>query len=263
MRLLRQTMKALLAATVPAQMLLVRRPGKPHQQQREANSSACEGFQRDFAAAQIALTFDDGPHPEHTPRLLDALAVAGIHATFFVVGDRARRHPELIRRIASAGHDLGNHTYTHAEPSKTACQVFLAEVRQTRSLLQELTGTDCTLFRPPKGKLSPTKLLGLWRMAQTVVLWNIDPRDFRMRHSDEMREWCSTYEPVDGDIVLMHDNQPYALSAIEFLTAGETRDRVEPAQPARPSRLAGCRFVRISDWLNQRSDAFTLARNGA
>ena len=85
----------------------------------------------------ISLTFDDGPHPEHTPRLLDELDAAGIRATFFLIGERVERNRELVCRIASSGHENGNHTWTHSEPCRTSTIQFLNEVRRTREYLEE------------------------------------------------------------------------------------------------------------------------------
>lgn len=226
---LRQLLKSAFAAALPKSLLLTHGP-------RRVSASQ---------PIDIALTFDDGPHPEHTPRLLDVLAEAGAHGTFFVVGERAEQHPELVRRIADAGHQLGNHTWTHSEPSQTSTVRFLEEVGQTRQLIQNLTGHDCRLTRPPKGSLTIGKTLGLWRQQQTVALWNIDPKDFVMLDSAAMSRWLDEYRPQSGDIVLLHDNHSRAVVAVEHLA--QNRD---------------LRFVRLSDWLrpaeSQPSDAREL-----
>src|SRR5205085_11172613 len=99
----------------------------------------------------IALTFDDGPDPEWTPRILETLARRDVPATFFVVGERAKRAPDVVRTIAAAGHDLGNHSWSHPNlwfctPSRTA-----AEIDPTQDLLADLTGTAPRYFRPPWG----------------------------------------------------------------------------------------------------------------
>ena len=182
-----------------------------------------------------SLTFDDGPHPEHTPRLLDALAEADARATFFVIGEKARRYPHLLRRIVGAGHELGNHTYSHGEPKKTSAKRFLNEIRRTRRLLQDLVGCDTRLVRPPKGELTPAKCLGLWQRGETIVLWNVDPRDYAMRLRLEMDRWCDTYEPTAGDVVLMHDAFPFAEFAVR--------------QFAQAERFRAVKWVPVSRWL--------------
>jgi len=171
----------------------------------------------------IALTFDDGPHPEFTPRLLDALSAAGISATFFVVGDRAARHRDILQRIAADGHEIGNHTWTHSEPRETSTAKLADEVRRTCELIEDVTHRECRLFRPPKGELTLRKLLALRREQQTIVLWNQDTKDYRMSAgSDGIVDWCRSYQPAAGDIVLMHDNHPHAITAIEFLNHERT-----------------------------------------
>ena len=210
MGLLRQLTKTILTACVSRRRWLTRGP------------RAAPG-----AAPQIALTFDDGPHPEHTPRLLDVLAERQLTATFFAIGELAAQHPDLVRRIAAEGHELGNHTWSHGEPSRTDSRLFLDEVRRTDELLADLTGTAPRTMRPPKGELNWSKLSGLWRRGQSVVLWNVDPRDYRMTTTDDMAAWCSGYEPQDGDILLMHDNHPWAITAVGTLASRGVFDRFQ------------------------------------
>ena len=220
MSTIRQLLKSAFTIVLPKSWLLVRGP---------TNAS-------NSGPPEIALTFDDGPHPEHTPRLLDRLAATRARGTFFVVGEKAQQHPNLIRRIVTDGHELGNHTFTHSEPSKTSAAHFLDETARTRRLLQDLTGRDCRLMRPPQGKLSVIKAIGLWRQGQSIVLWNVDPKDFAMPHSREMHDWLDRYQPRGGDIVLLHDNHPHAAACVERLTAKtDTRPR----------------FVTVSQWLGR------------
>ena len=203
MSLLRQLTRTILTTCVSRRRLLTRGPRT-----------------RGSAAPQIALTFDDGPHPEYTPRLLDVLAERQLTATFFVIGELAKRQPDLIRRIAAEGHELGNHTWTHSEPARTSPRQFLDEVRRTDELLIELTGEASRTMRPPKGELNWHKLTGLWQRGLNVALWNVDPRDYRMTSADDMTAWCETYKPHAGDILLMHDNHPWAITAVATLAAG-------------------------------------------
>ena len=210
MGLLRQLTKTILTTCVSRRRLLTRGPAA-----------------RGRTVPQLALTFDDGPHPEFTPRLLDVLAEHQLTATFFVIGELAERHPDIVRRIAAEGHELGNHTWTHSEPSQTSPRQFLDEVRRTDELLIELTGSPSRTMRPPKGELNWSKLSGLWQRAQSVVLWNVDPRDFRLTSADDMTAWCSTYQPCGGDILLMHDNHPWAITAIATLASRGVFDRFE------------------------------------
>lgn len=174
----------------------------------------------------IYLTFDDGPHPEYTPRLLDLLKEHGVTATFFVIGERAAHHPELVRRMAAEGHTVGHHTYYHSAPASLSARRCVTEVRQTRALLRSLIGRAPSLFRPPHGQLTGAKLLRLWLEGQTVVLWSSDPRDYSCRGPDELAARLAAHPPGRGDIVLLHDIHPHALGALPALIA-EARRRGE------------------------------------
>lgn len=224
MSVLRQWLKSTLSMSLPRSWLLTHGPRR-----------ALAG-----APIKIALTFDDGPHPEHTARLLDLLAATGTRGTFFVIGELAERYPHLIKRIAEAGHQLGNHTWTHSEPSQTPVKQFLDEVQRTSCFLQDLTGHACQLMRPPKGNLSIGKALGLWRQRQTIALWNVDPKDFQMPDSQAMHRWLAGYAPKDGDIVLLHDDHSCAATCVERLTS---------------SAQGRYRFVTISQWLSSADPA--------
>lgn len=190
----RQGMKTMMSAVLPRERWLTRGPD---------------------TAAGIALTFDDGPHPEYTPRLLDELAQFQIRATFFVVGDAVERFPRLAQRIISEGHTLGGHTYTHSEPAETSARTLMEEVRRSLNLIEDLTQQRLSLFRPPKGKLSLAKTIGLWKLQQTIVLWNCDPRDYRADPVQGILPWVQQYQPERGDIVLLHDTHPHCIAAIE------------------------------------------------
>lgn len=162
----------------------------------------------------VALTFDDGPHPEYTPRVLDELLACGIPATFFLVGRNAEKYPQLVRRIVAEGHALGNHSYSHSEPRLTSAAALIAEVVRTKALLEDLTGQPVNLFRPPKGELTLRKMCGAWRAGQTIVLWNVDPRDYLARSSAPLSEWSRRYRPAAGDILLLHDTHEYCAPLI-------------------------------------------------
>ena len=197
MNVLRQTIKTLLAAGLPPERWLVRGP-------RDRLSDV----------PTLSLTFDDGPHPEHTPRLLDELRRWDLTATFFVIGREAERYPELVARIVEEGHTLGNHTYSHGAPQSTSAGQFLEEIERTRELLRVWVEEPCRWVRPPLGELTWQKLQGLWQTGQTVVLWNVDPRDYRMPSMVDARDWADSYRPRHGDIVLLHDNRPAAAEIV-------------------------------------------------
>lgn len=188
------------------------------------------------------LTFDDGPHPEHTPAILDTLASEGVRATFFIVGQRAAEHPDLVRRIVAEGHALGHHTYTHSAPADTSAAGLGAEIRQTAETLQALVGFSPALFRPPHGSLSPAKLWRVWRMGLSVVLWTVDPKDFARASAEDLRHWFTRHPVRGGDVVLLHDTSPHTGPVLAALIR-DGRDRgltfAALVGPGRPGLSSG------------------------
>ncbi len=184
-----------------------------------------------------AITFDDGPHPEHTPRVLDVLARRGVKATFFLIGRLAQRCPELVRRIAEEGHTIGNHSFEHSDPEQTTARALLDEVRQTDELLAGLVGPRARLFRPPKGRLTLVKLWGLWCAGQTVVLWNRDPRDYACRSADDLQQWVQRNPARGGDLFLFHDAFPHVASVLDKVIDQATD--------------AGLRLATLSQWVGR------------
>lgn len=210
MNVIRQTLKSILTSTVSSRWLLTRAPRHPA-----------------GTRPRIALTFDDGPHPQHTHDLLDVLQEHGATATFFVIGQNAREYPQLIRRIVGDGHELGNHTWSHSEPSRTSSLVFFEEIERTDVLIRALTGVATQTVRPPKGELNFAKLRGLWQQGKNVALWNVDPCDYRMTSQAQAADWASNYEPHDGDVLLFHDNHPWASTAVSTLARRGVFERFE------------------------------------
>jgi len=194
----RRLVRSLLAATLQRRRLLVRGP---------VNSGL------------VCLTFDDGPDPVHTGGLLDVLKEEGVPATFFVIGQQAERHPELVRRMAAEGHVVGHHSYCHSDPQRTSARELLDEVERTRRVLAALLGKAPDLFRPPHGKVTVSKLWKLWRAGQTVVLWNVDTKDYACTSAAELKERLEASPLRSGDVVLMHDNRPYAAQVVRDLIA--------------------------------------------
>jgi len=130
------------------------------------------------AGQTLYLTFDDGPHPGDTPRLLDLLARHGARATFFLVGERAARRPDLVRALAVAGHTLGGHTHTHADPWRLRRASLAEELRQGTEAVEDASGAAVRWVRPPYGHLTPG--FSRWARAhgQRVALWDVVPADF-------------------------------------------------------------------------------------
>ena len=190
----RQLIKRVMASMLPRRYFVVR------------------GLARSSA---IALTFDDGPDPTHTPRLLQVLKQFNIKATFFLIGQKVERHPNLVRLISDEGHEIGHHSFTHGEPAITSSQALLRETRETIAALESILGNRPTLFRPPHGKLRAGAMLGLMAMSQRVVLWNRDPRDYRCASSAELELSLAAMHYAPGDIILLHDRIPHTAEALK------------------------------------------------
>ncbi len=157
---------------------------------------------------KVALTFDDGPHPEYTPKLLDALKERGVKATFFLIGKNAKVHPEIVKRIADEGHVIGNHTMNHVEITKMADADAFLELDENRKLLEWITGMPVEYMRPPFGawqKSLENKVNAL------PVLWSVDPLDWTTENTEEVVR--RVIEEVEEDeIILLHD---YYESSVE------------------------------------------------
>lgn len=152
----------------------------------------------------IALTFDDGPHPQYTPRILDILQEHGVRATFFVVGKMAEEHPELLRRQAESGHSIGNHTYHHVNLTRIPIPDVAAEIKACGEVIRTITGKTPHLFRPPGGDYDRNvaevaEALGYW-----IVLWTDDPGDYANPPEKELRQKLFS-RLSNGGIILLHD----------------------------------------------------------
>lgn len=156
------------------------------------------------AAGSIYLTFDDGPDEHWTPRILDLLAHMNVLATFFVVGRLALEQPELVRRIADQGHEVGNHSWSHRHPWMLSPAAARLEVRDGAAAIADLIGRAPVFFRPPHGRLRRCMLEEIERGGQTLVLWDRSALDWGPL-GDASRISRRLNAVQDGEIVLMHD----------------------------------------------------------
>jgi len=163
--------------------------------------------------AQIAITVDDGPDPVYTPRILDIFRDHAVKATFFVVGGAAEQYPHIVRRMKNEGHDVGSHSYSHPYFNQLSWTGAIREIGMTRWVLNHILGEDCKLFRPPHGKLSLRSLIPAWAAGQSVVMWNVDLKDYRASMS-EMEAQLDRISFSSGDILLYHGVNEAALTAL-------------------------------------------------
>lgn len=150
---------------------------------------------------RVALTFDDGPHPIYTEQLLDGLDARGIKVTFFVTGENAALHPDIIKRMHDEGHLIGNHTYSHIQLTSSNREQFRDELIKTNELIQSITGDEVQYVRPPYGSWDKTFETEL---NMFPVLWNIDPLDWCSSNANRVAR--SVINAVsENNIILMHD----------------------------------------------------------
>lgn len=158
---------------------------------------------------RIALTFDDGPHPIYTPKLLEGLKERGILCTFFVTGENASLYPELIAQMKEDGHLVGNHTYHHVQLSAVGEDLFLQELSETNRVLEDILGTEIVFVRPPYGdwnKAIETQINML------PVLWDIDPLDWCSNNAQKVVHQV-VEQAEDETIVLLHDYYETSIEA--------------------------------------------------
>lgn len=154
----------------------------------------------------IYLTFDDGPDPDFTPRILDVLGEAGMRATFFAIGTQARRAPELVRRAAAEGHEVANHSFSHRHPWLMSTRNARAEVRQGAEVLSEVLGRAPRYFRPPHGRMRACMSDEARASGQAIVLWDVSAIDWGpLGTAPRIAQRLGRIKP--NDIVLMHDGR--------------------------------------------------------
>lgn len=156
-----------------------------------------------------ALTFDDGPRPGTTDRLLDGLLERDAAATFFVIGEQVRGNEALLRRMAAEGHQIGIHTYDHVDLKGLSRRDFDLQVGKTRALLTGLLGEGSYWLRPPYGLIDDSARL--W-CGGPVILWSVDPEDWRDKDVDRIVSAVAEHVS-DGDIILLHDLFPTSVQA--------------------------------------------------
>jgi len=168
--------------------------------------SALWSLPGDSVRPRIALTFDDGPEPGVTERLLAVLARHRVPATFFMLGRNVRRHPELVRRVADAGHVIGNHSDKHIDGWRVRTPDLLADFDRGADALAGILGHPPYWMRPPYGHFTLPLIAWCRRQRQRMVMWDVAPPDYREGVSPRavrqaLDEWLRP-----GSIVLLHDN---------------------------------------------------------
>lgn len=184
----------------------------------------------------VALTFDDGPHDEYTPQILDVLKAHDAVATFFVVGNRAQYYPELIHRMAAEGNEIGIHTWDHKDLTKLGAEEIRKEVQDTADLVYGITGIWPQSMRPPYATINDAvkQNVGL-----PIVMWSVDPQDWATQDTDAIIDHVLE-NTREGHIILMHDMYAHSAAALEDIVTG--------------LQEKGYRFVTVSQLLNLSED---------
>ncbi|GAC1614062.1 MAG: hypothetical protein NVS4B5_02160 [Vulcanimicrobiaceae bacterium] len=198
----------------------------------------------------IALTFDDGPNPPYTDRILDVLHAEGVRATFFVVGRAAVAYPATLRRIARDGHAIGNHTWDHAHLIGKSRQAVRVELDRTDAAIARITGRHTHLMRPPFGARDFVVVAEAHRLAYRVVMWSAPlPRDWEQPGDATIAR--RVIEQVgDGSIVVLHDGNRGRLCARERRATHDcdrAQDVAATRTIVRTLRARGYRFLTIPE----------------
>ena len=187
-------------------------------------------------AAPVGLTFDDGPDPDVTPAVLDVLAAAGVRATFFVLTDRADRHPELVHRAVGEGHEVGLHGPDHRRLTTRPAAEVRRDLAEARARLEDLTGQPVRWFRPPFGAQNVATYVAARRAGLAPVVWTAEGEDWVDQAPATVADRVVT-RLRPGGIVLLHDG-----------LAGD------PRSPASPDPLRAVRHEVVRRTLGRLAD---------
>lgn len=168
----------------------------------------------------VVLTFDDGPHPNTTPYILDILKKRNLKATFFVLGIQAQKYPEIIKRIHDEGHIVGNHTYGHKNLAKLKPAEIKKEIEKTNKLIEKITGEKPKFLRPPYGAVNHKVADAINEAGMSMVLWTVDTRDWHSKNEKAVlkevdRQLHISKGDCIGGAILMHDIYPSTVKALD------------------------------------------------
>lgn len=162
----------------------------------------------------LAMTFDDGPHPSLTPKLLDILKERNIKCTFFLIGQQIKMYPNIVRRMVAEGHEIANHTWTHCSLTSRSDDQIRKELKQSEDAVFEVAGVRPQLVRPPYGAINARiKDLMFSEFGYSTIMWSVDPQDWRRPGvSVVTSRLVSGAHP--GAIMLAHDIHPPTITAM-------------------------------------------------
>ena len=198
----------------------------------------------------VAMTFDDGPSAENTPRLLEMLKQRNIKATFFLIGQNVASNPDLVRRILAEGHEVGNHSWTHPQLSKLSDQRVSFEITKTQDAIKDASGFTPTLLRPPYGAITSRQREWIEnQFGLSIILWSVDPFDWKRPGASVITQRILT-QARPGAIILSHDIHKQTVDAMpatldglmrkgfKFLTVSQLIALNKPKAPLPARKLA-------------------------
>jgi peptidoglycan/xylan/chitin deacetylase (PgdA/CDA1 family) len=168
------------------------------------------------SSGSMHLTFDDGPHPVATSKVLAVLRERGLKATFFLLGRNCRSYPDLVRQVIGEGHSVGNHTYSHECLSFRTKDYIRNEIQRTDEAIRAITGSGTRFFRPPYGCVNGRIVRSARRLKLTCVLWDTDSKDFREGSLKAIKRRVAR-QSTNGSILLFHDNERTANKIESYL----------------------------------------------
>jgi peptidoglycan/xylan/chitin deacetylase (PgdA/CDA1 family) len=176
-----------------------------------SDAASALGLPRRLAGADgVVLTFDDGPHPEGTPAVLELLAEARLRAAFFLVGEQVRQRPELAARIRGAGHLVGLHGDRHRLQTRLSAAAVAADLERGAEAIEAATGEAVSWHRPPYGVYSPSGLAAARAAGLRPLLWSRWGKDWRKFTTPERIAARTTRDLGAGDVILLHDADFYS-----------------------------------------------------
>ncbi len=212
----------------------------------------------------VAITFDDGPDPRWTPKVLDALAAAGAKATFFMMGYNLTKHSDLAKEVVAAGHDLGNHTWSHQDLSYEDPPSAAQEIIECKTALKEVLGSDTHHFRPPRGELSGAAMRTTAEQNYDTFLWSVSRNDPGVGTPKAVAQHIvERLRP--GAIVDVHDSIGRGLfinqndPIVKLLKAKRDVDVASVPEILERGMAAGLQFVTLTDLLNSATNPGALS----
>jgi len=169
------------------------------------------------ASKSLYLTFDDGPVQGITEELLELLEKHQVKATFFMIGARMSKSPDLLNKIYEQKHTIANHSYSHPNFSKLSIETMLDEISSTNTVIKQNTLQNCRLFRAPQGRWSIKLLFKLFRLKMTAVHWSRDSMDFLKEQPEKIVKRFIDAPVKNGDIILFHDDDSRCIEALKTL----------------------------------------------